>query len=83
MKKFRPLFADATCYVAAIPIYIGGHMAMGFATDDKLLRRHTAKTIAQRYRKAGSFVTKYWTPKAQIAAFAQPRFIADLVAKAQ
>jgi spermidine synthase len=82
MKKFRRLFADATCYVAAIPIYVGGHMAMGFATDDKRLRRHSANTIARRYRKAGGFVTKYWTPEVQVAAFAQPRFIADLVAKA-
>ena len=83
IRKFRRLFADATCYVAAIPIYVGGHMAMGFATDDKRLRRHSAKTIAARYRKAGSFATKYWTPEVHVAAFALPRFIADLVAKAR
>jgi spermidine synthase len=46
------------------------------------LRRQPVKTIAQRYRKAGSFKTKYWTPEVHVAAFAQPRFIADLVAKA-
>ena len=83
MAKFRRLFADANCFIAAIPVYIGGHMAMGFATDDKRLRRHAVKTIAQRYRKAGSFKTKYWTPEHHVAAFAQPRFIADLVAKAK
>ena len=82
MKKFRRLFADATCYVAAIPVYVGGHMAMGFATDDKRLRRHSVNTIAQRYRRAGGFPTKYWTPEVHVAAFAKPRFIADLVAKA-
>ena len=43
------------CYVAAIPTYIGGHMAMGWATDDKRLRQLPVKTIAARYRKAGSF----------------------------
>jgi spermidine synthase len=78
----QKLFADASCYVAAIPIYIGGHMAMGFASDDKKLRRHTAATIAQRYRKAGSFKTMYWTPEVHAASFAQPRFIAEAVAKA-
>ena len=83
ISKFRRLFADATCYVAAIPVYVGGHMALGFATDDKRLRQHLAKTIAQRYRKAGSFPTKYWTPEHHVAAFAQPRFIAELVAKAR
>jgi spermidine synthase len=83
MSKFRRLFADASCYVAAIPVYIGGHMAMGIASDNKKLRRQPVKTIAQRYRKAGSFTTKYWTPEVHVAAFAQPRFIADLVAKAE
>jgi spermidine synthase len=83
MMKFRRLFADATCYVAAIPVYVGGHMAMGIASDNRQLRRHPVKTIAQRYRKAGSFKTKYWTPEVHVAAFAQPRFIADLVANAE
>jgi spermidine synthase len=83
MSKFRRLFADASCYVAAIPVYVGGHMAMGFATDNKSLRRLDAATIAARYRKAGSFPTKYWSPEHHVAAFAPPRFIADLVARAK
>jgi spermidine synthase len=83
MSKFRRLFADASCYVAAIPVYVGGHMAMGFATNNKRLRRHPVRTIAERYRKAGRFTTKYWTPEVHVAAFAQPRFIADLVARAK
>jgi spermidine synthase len=83
MTKFRRLFADATCYVAAIPVYVGGHMAMGMASDDRRMRRHPVKTIAQRYRKAGGFKTKYWTPEVHVAAFAQPRFIAELVTNAE
>jgi spermidine synthase len=55
---------------------------MGIASDDKRVRRHTVATIAQRYRKAGSFRTKYWTPEVHVAAFAQPRFIAELVERA-
>ncbi len=83
IAKFRRLFADGTCYVAAIPTYVGGHMAMGWATDDKRLRRTPAKILADRYRKAGSFPTKYWTPEVHVAAFAHPRFIAEVVAKAK
>jgi spermidine synthase len=83
MTRYRKLFADAGCFVAAIPVYVGGHMAMGFATDNKNLRRLDAKTIAARYRKAGSFPTKYWSPEHHVAAFAPPRFIADLVARAK
>jgi spermidine synthase len=83
IAKFRRLFADATCYVAAIPTYVGGHMAMGFTTDNPKLRRASVKTIADRYRKAGSFSTRYWTPEVHVAAFALPRFIAEKVAKAR
>ena len=83
IAKFRKLFADGTCYVAAIPTYVGGHMAMGFATDNAKLRRASVKTIADRYKKAGSFSTRYWTPEVHVAAFALPRFIADKVAKAR
>jgi spermidine synthase len=83
IDKFRRLFADGACYVAAIPTYVGGHMAMGFATDNKRLRQTPVKTIAARYRKAGRFSTKYWTPEVHKAAFALPRFIEDLVVRAK
>jgi spermidine synthase len=83
IAKFRKLFADGFCYVAAIPTYVGGHMAMGFATDNAKLRRASVKTIADRYRKAGGFATRYWTPEVHVAAFALPRFIAEKVAKAR
>jgi len=82
IAKFRRLFADGTCYIAAIPTYVGGHMAMGWATDDRRLRQTPVKTLAARYRKAGSFSTKYWTPEVHAAAFALPRFIAEVAAKA-
>ena len=82
IRKFRKLFADAGCYVAAIPTYVGGHMAMGWASDNPRLRRMPLASISARYRRAGSFATKYWTPEVHVAAFALPRFIAEQVAKA-
>jgi spermidine synthase len=82
VTRFRRSFADAGCYVAAVPTYIGGHLAMGWATDNRTLRHISIKTIAARYSKAGSFSTKYWTPEVHAAAFALPRFIAEIVAKA-
>jgi spermidine synthase len=56
---------------------------MGWATDNTQLRRTPLATIAARYRKAGSFATRYWTPAVHQAAFALPRFIAELEAKAR
>jgi len=82
IARFRKLFADGACYVAAIPTYVGGHMALGWATDNKSLRNTPVKAIAARYRSAGSFATRYWTPEVHVAAFALPRFIAEAVAKA-
>lgn len=82
LRHFRTLFADAACYLAAVPTYVGGHMAMGFATDNKRLRQVSAKVLAARYRKAGRFSTRYWTPELHAGAFALPRFIADLAAEA-
>jgi len=80
---FRSLFADAGCYIASIPTYVGGHMAMGWATDDKRLRAVPLGTIAQRYRRAGRPTTRYWTPEVHKAAFALPRFIVEQLAHAK
>jgi spermidine synthase len=78
---FRKLFAEGSCYVAAIPTYVGGHMAMGWATDNRRLRQVPLKTLADRYRQAGRFPTRYWTPEVHQAAFALPRFIAERIAR--
>ncbi|HEX2652291.1 MAG TPA: polyamine aminopropyltransferase [Xanthobacteraceae bacterium] len=79
IASFNKLFADASCYVAAIPTYVGGHMAMGWAANDASLRRTPVETIAERYAAAGRFATKYWTPEVHCAAFALPRFVAEIV----
>ena len=83
IRKFRKLFADGYCYVAAIPTYVGGHMAMGWASDNAKLREVPVAAIADRYERAGRFPTKYWTPQVHVAAFALPRFIAEQVARAR
>ena len=77
------LFRSASCYVAAVPTYVGGHLAMGWASDEAGLRRVPLRTIAARYRRAGGFVTRYWTPEVHVAAFALPRYIAALVDRAR
>ena len=69
--------------MAAIPTYVGGHMAMGWASDNPKLRLAGVKAIADRYARAGRFATRYWTPEAHVAAFALPRFIAELVTRAR
>jgi spermidine synthase len=79
---FRRLFADAGCYVASVPTYVGGPMALGWASDDPRLRRVEVARLAERYAAAGRFSTRYWTPEVHAAAFALPRFIAELIGEA-
>jgi spermidine synthase len=83
VRHFNALFADAGCYIAAIPTYVGGHMAIGWAADDVALRQTAVETLAARYKAAGLFATRYWTPEVHKAAFALPRFIAEHVETAK
>ena len=54
-------------------------MAYGWATDNHKLRKHSGKKIARRYRKAGAFPTRYWSPEIHTAAFALPPYVTELV----
>jgi spermidine synthase len=77
LGRFKQLFADVSCYVAAIPTYVGGHLVISWASDDPALRQVSVATLAERYAAAGKFPTRYWTPDVHKAAFALPRFIAE------
>jgi len=81
MRAFAGLFADATCYLAAVPTYVGGFMAFGWGTDDASLRRVPVATLETRFAAAG-FETRYYTPEVHLASFALPRFILDIVSAA-
>lgn len=77
--RLRKIFADAYAYVAAIPTYYGGFMALGWATDDKALRLTKVEVLRGRFEKLG-IRTKYYTPDVHAGAFHPPRFIAEKLA---
>ena len=74
--RLKKIFADAYAYVAAIPTYYGGLMALGWATDDKALRQTKVEVLRERFGKL-NIATKYYTPDVHAGAFHPPRFIAD------
>jgi spermidine synthase len=74
IEKFRRLFAVASCYLATIPTYVGGPMAMGWGTDDKALTDVPVETLRARFA-AADFDTRYYTPEVHKAAFALPRYV--------
>lgn len=76
ITKFRRLFGHASCYLATIPTYVGGPMAMGWGTDNATLRTLPVATLAARFALAG-FESRYYTPEVHAAAFALPRYVQD------
>lgn len=78
MRAFGKLFRDATCYLATIPTYAGGPMAMGWGTDDMSLRQVSIEKLAERFAATG-IATRYYTPAVHQAAFALPPYVQELI----
>jgi len=76
LGNLRRVFADATCYVIAVPTYFGGHMTLGFA--GKPTPAPDLARLEGRFAELG-LATRYYTPAVHHAAFALPRFIRDLL----
>ncbi len=74
MGKFQRLFADAGCYLATVPTYVGGPMAMGWGTDDASLRYVSVEMLSSRFAHA-AFEPRYYTPAVHAAAFALPVYV--------
>jgi spermidine synthase len=73
-RRRRRFFKDTGFYIAAIPSYYGGFMALGWATDNRKLRASPAATIRKRFQ-AAKLRTKYYTPEIHAACFALPAFV--------
>jgi spermidine synthase len=71
-------FPHVTAYVAAVPTYVGGFMALGWAAKDAAPTRATATQIRDRAEAAGILgTTRYWTPEIHAGAFHLPPYIAE------
>ena len=77
MRAFKALFADWGCYLATVPTYAGGPMAMGWGTDGDA-RGVSEAVLAERLAAAG-FAPDYYTPAVHRAAFALPGYVARLM----
>ena len=74
-QKLSPLFKDTGCYLTVVPSYVGGYMALGWATNDLNLRHVSIKTLQSRFDGV-DLNTEYYTPDVHVACFALPAFIA-------
>lgn len=82
-KHLSKLFNDATFYVVPVPTYVGGFMTLGWATDNKNLRKISPAIAAQRLNKDVVGDLQYYTPMIQSACFVLPKFIEDALAKSK
>ena len=69
-------FALVDYYLTVVPTYIGGAMALGFATDAPGRRAISVRELEARGVPAG---LRYYTPEMHVAAFAHPRWIIERV----
>lgn len=80
-QRLSPYFEDRWFFTAAVPTYIGGLMALAWASDDEQLRKVDASTLQQRFDAAG-FSTRYYNPEIHMASFALPQFVKKLFSSA-
>ena len=78
MAAFRKLFASATCYLATIPTYAFGSMALGWASDDAALLDVGEDVLAARLAAAG-LSTRYYNPRVHKGAFLLPTYVQRMV----
>ena len=70
-------FRHVTVYVAAVPTYVGGLMALGLASNTPGFSDVPPETLRDRAAHTGLLgTTSYWSPEVQHAAFQLPPYIA-------
>ncbi len=74
----RCVFPYVSAYVAAVPTYVGGFMALGIAANSGDPGSIDVATLAARAQAAGILgSTRYWSPELQFSSFQLPPYIAQ------
>ncbi len=79
IRRLQAQFADVALYTSAVPVFAGGAMAFGWATDRPELRCVEPDALARRLADSG-VQPKFYTVDLHRASFALPRPIAALLA---
>lgn len=77
-RRRKPHFADVGFYLAAVPTYVGGFMALGWASNSPAPRTASLETIRARFDTA-PVATRYYTPDVHKAAFALPPYVQTFI----
>lgn len=77
-QRLTPLFADVSAYLVPVPTYVGGQMALAWATDEPGHRTLPLDTLSERILSAGLH-GRFYSAETHQAAFALPPYIEDLL----
>ena len=78
LRALKALFPEWGCYLATIPTYAFGPMAMGWGADGAL-RDTPVDVLAARLAASGVTGLRYYTPAAHAGAFALPAYVEALL----
>ena len=81
-RVFAKLFRDWHFFSAAVPTYVGGIMAFGWASDDPARRQVPLEVLRERFERSG-IETRYYHPDVHVGSFALPRYVLELIGKAE
>lgn len=73
-ERRKSFFKDTSFYVTAVPTYVGGFMAFGYATDELSYRELSLEELENRLQRVEGEL-KYYNPEIHRAAFALPNFV--------
>ena len=77
-RRRAAAFAHVSAYVAAVPTYVGGFMALGFAANTPDYEHVATDVLVRRAELSGILgKTRYWSPEIHNAAFRLPPYIAE------
>jgi spermidine synthase len=80
LKELAQFFSRSGLYLTVVPTYIGGYMALSWATKGgKPLGTTKGIQKAARAYKRANLKTDYYNPQVHAAAFALPQWIKKLL----
>jgi spermidine synthase len=74
LQNRNPHFKHVGFYLVAVPTYVGGHMALGWASDNGEYARISLETLEERLKQNALEDLFYYTPEVHKASFALPSF---------
>ncbi len=77
-RHFKDIFVQFGFFASTVPMYAGGHMAFGWASNSKNLSVVNEETIRSRFQSL-ALETRYYNCGVHVASFALPTCIRDLL----